>query len=174
MQRPHHPRRVERGFTLVEFMVVVVITGILIGFTYSGFTGMLARYRCQGAMNRIAQVFKLAQMKAIEQSVDYILILNAGNETLSVIFDHDDNTTTAPVLFEQIDLAQEYRGIDMLASSSCNGTRFNYRGMPRTATGALGNCTIRLNPTNKPTELGNVTISSMGRIQVATPDQWKY
>ena len=53
MQRPQHPRRAERGFTLVEAMVVVAIVGILIGFTYSGFTGVLARYRCQGAMNRL-------------------------------------------------------------------------------------------------------------------------
>lgn len=174
MQRPQHPRRAERGFTLVEAMVVVAIVGILIGFTYSGFTGVLARYRCQGAMNRIAQAFKLAQMKAVEQSVVYRILLNTGNETLTITFDHDDCATTAQTLFDQINFAQEYPGVDVLASSNCNGTRFNYRGIPKTATGFAGNCTVRLTPTNKPAEQGNVTISTMGRIQVVTPDQWKY
>lgn len=168
-------RRNERGFTLVEAMVVVAIAGILIGVTYSGFTGMLARYRCHGALNRVAQVFKLAQMKAIEQSVRYFVTLGAGNETLVVTFDNDDSNSTAAVVFDQIDLQREYPGIDVVAGSSCSGFYFDFRGRPRSAfSNSMFPCSVKLTPGGASTEQGNVTISSMGRIQVATPDKWKY
>jgi Tfp pilus assembly protein FimT len=153
---------------------VIAIVGILIGFSYAGYTGMLARYRCQGALHRVAQLFKLAQMKAVEQSVRYYISLGAGNETLAITFDHDDDATTARTSFDQIDLAQQYPGVDIVTPNSCNGIYFDSRGMPKTASGGQGMCTVRLTPRNKPTEMGNVTISSMGRIQVVTPETWKY
>ena len=175
MQRPFPPLRDERGFTLVEVIMVILIAGILIGFSYAGFSGMLARYRCQGALNRVAQSFKLAQMKAIEQNVNYIIHLNAADGNLTILFDPDDDTTTDNNrVFDQVMFEQEYEGVDILASSNCNGTRFNFRGIPKTATGLSGNCTVRLTPKNKASEQGNVTISTMGRIQVVTPDKWKY
>jgi prepilin-type N-terminal cleavage/methylation domain-containing protein len=174
MLRPFHPLRGERGFTLVEVIVVVVIAGILVGLSYSGFSGMLARYRCQGALNRVAQAFKLAQMKAKEQSVRYYVNLGDTNDTLTITFDNDDCATSAATTFAQINLAREYPATDIVTPNTCNGIHFNPRGMPKTALGGLGNCSVRLTPRNKPTEMGNVTVSSMGRIQVATPDKWKY
>jgi prepilin-type N-terminal cleavage/methylation domain-containing protein len=175
MPRPRRPLPGERGFTLVELIVVIVIAGILIGFGYSGFSGMLGRYRCQGALNRVAQLFKLAQMKAVEQSTNYILHLSATDGNLTFVFDPDNNATTNNnKVFDQVMFEREYSGVDIRTSSNCNGTRFNFRGLPKTATGAAGNCTVKLSPKNKPGEEGNVTISTMGRIQVATPDKWKY
>jgi len=175
MLRPFHLRRNERGFTLVEVVVVVAIAGILIGFGYAGFTGMLARYRCQGAVNRISQVLKLAQMKAIEQSVRYTVNVGTGGDNVTITFDNDDCATTAAVLFDQINLAREYPGVDILASTTCVPFYFDYRGMPKLVfSNAIAPCSVRLIPRGKPTEQGNVTISSVGRIQVATPDKWKH
>jgi prepilin-type N-terminal cleavage/methylation domain-containing protein len=174
MPHQRHPRLNEQGFTLVEVMVVVVIAGILIGFGYSGFTGVLNRYRCQGALNRVAQVFKLTQMKSIEQSVRYFVTLGAGNETLTVTFDNDDCATTAAVLFDQVNLQREYPGINV-TSSNCSGFYFDFRGRPRSAfNNSMFPCSVKLTPNGKPAEEGNVTISSLGRVQVVTPVKWKH
>jgi|WetSurSiteA1Bulk_404760.scaffolds.fasta_scaffold12459_2 prepilin-type N-terminal cleavage/methylation domain-containing protein len=174
MQRPVRLLHADEGFTLVELIVVVVIAGILIGFSYSGFSGMLARYRCHGAINRISQEFKLAQMKAIEQNSRYYVTLGAGNDTLTIFRTSGcSNATVLDPPFEKLSLKKEYPGIDVV-SSSCSGIYFNCRGIPKTALGGSGACTVKLNPANKPAEQGNVTISWMGRIQVATPDSWKY
>jgi prepilin-type N-terminal cleavage/methylation domain-containing protein len=176
MLRLFHLRRNERGFTLVELMVVVAIAAILIGFTYAGFTGMLNRYRCQGAVNRIAQVLKLAQMKAIEQSVRYVVNVGIGNDNVTITFDNDDCATTVPVLFDRINLAREYPGINITSGTTCNVPfYFDYRGIPKiVATNAIGACSVQLVPRDKPTEQGSVTISSVGRIIIATPDEWKH
>jgi len=154
--------------------MVIVIAGILIGFGYAGFSGMLARYRCQGALTRVAQAFKLAQMKAMEQSVRYYVSLGDTNDTLTITFDHDDCATSNATSFEQIKLAEEYRGVDIVTPNSCNGIYFDSRGMPKTGSGGQGMCTVRLTPKNKPADMGNVTVSNMGRIQVVTPEAWKY
>jgi prepilin-type N-terminal cleavage/methylation domain-containing protein len=173
MQQKQCHRNAERGFTLVEAMVVVAIAGILVGFGYAGFTKVLERQRYQGAVNRIAQVLKLAQMKAVEKHTSYFVRLNAANETLSITRDQDDNVSTSGVQsFEQINLGQEYRGIDVSQGANF---RFDSRGMPRNpANNGWTAATIKLHPLNQAGDQGNVTISSMGRIRVALPEKWKY
>jgi prepilin-type N-terminal cleavage/methylation domain-containing protein len=167
--------RNERGFTMVELIIVMVIAGVLVGAGYAGFSGVMARYRCQGAINRVAQVLKLAQMKAVEQGANYFITLNTTNDTLTINMDPDGDPTTLTVaLFEQINFAQEYPGINLVSG---NNFRFNSRGIPKNPSptdNGPGNTTFRLSPRNRPTEQGNVTIDVLGRIRVATPEKWKY
>ena len=172
MQRRPLSNHGESGFTLVEIMVIVAIAALMIGFTYTGFSGTLERQRSQAALKRINWVLKQAQMQAIEKHTNCAVRVNAGNDTIQVFLDtfpgtgpnlaFDGNDT----LIESINIAQEFQGVDI--SQGCN-FRFNSRGFPK---GAFAS--IRLNPEDSSLEDGNITISSMGSINVEMPETWKY
>jgi len=173
MRRHPSPKHGEGGFTLVELMVIIAIVAIMLGFGYTGFTGTLERQRSQAALKRISWLLKQAQMQAIEKSTNCAVRVNAGNDTMQVFLDtfpgagpnltFDGNDT----LIESIDLAKEYPGVKVSQGGSF---RFNSRGFPKG--GAFPS--IKLTPKNTSLEDGNITISSMGSINVKMPESWKY
>lgn len=174
MRRHPSPKHGEGGFTLVELMVIIAIAAILVGVGYTGFTGTLERQRSQAALKRISWLLKQAQMQAIEKSANCAVRVNAGNDTIQVFLDtfpgsgpnltFDGNDT----LIESVDLAKEYPGVKI--SQGCN-FRFNSRGFLKKGDPFPS---IKLSPKNTSLEDGNITISSMGSINVAMPESWKY
>ena len=169
MQRPTFLQSGNQGFTLVEAMVIVAIVATLIGFSYTGFSGVLQRQRCQAALQKVALLLKQAQMQAVEKHIPCSVTLGTGNKTIQTFLDHDhdlildvgDNDT----LLEQINIAQEYRGVDVISGAQFY---FSTRGIPK---GTYPKIKLRCQNTSGPD--GNVTVSSMGRVSIAMPDNWQ-
>ena len=141
-------------------MVVVAIVGLLIGFSYAGFSGILQRQRCQAAAQKIVWVLKQAQMQAVEKHIH----LNV--KVLAVDDDNVTIETDSGTVIEKVKIAKEFKGVDIIS-----GAQFYYstRGIPK---GTFPKIKLRCQNTAGPD--GNVTVSSMGRVTIATPDKWQY
>jgi prepilin-type N-terminal cleavage/methylation domain-containing protein len=173
MQRPTFLHSNSGGFTLVEAMVVVAIVAALIGFSYTGFSGVLQRQRCQAAAEKIAWVLKQAQIQAVEKHTPCAVTLGTGNGTIQTFLDHDHNlildVDDNDTQLEKLNIVQEYRGVGITSSTRGAHFYFSSRGIPR---GTLPD--IRLSCQNTPGSNGDVTVSMMGRVTIATPNNWQY
>ena len=167
MQQPTFLPSDNKGFTLVEAMVMVAIVATLIGFSYTGFSGVLQRQRCQAAAKKIAWLLKQAQMQAVEKHSRCAVILDTGNKTLQTFLDRDNDLTLGgnDTLLEQVNIAQEFKGVDIIS-----GARFYFstKGIPK---GTYPNIQLSCQNTSGPN--GSVTVSSMGRVTIAIPDTWQ-
>lgn len=140
-------------------MVVVAIVGLLIGFSYTGFSGTLQRQRCQAAAQKIVWMLKQAQMQAMEKHIHLNVRVLADDDNVTIQTDDD-------TVIEKVIIAKEFKGVDIISEAQFY---FNTRGIPR---GTLPKIKLRCQNTAGPD--GNVTVSSMGRITIATPDKWQY
>jgi prepilin-type N-terminal cleavage/methylation domain-containing protein len=59
----------ERGFTLIELAITVLVLGILIGFSVPAFGRLSASYQLHGASENIAGQLRLAREKALATGV---------------------------------------------------------------------------------------------------------
>ena len=60
----------ERGFSLVELAIVLVVMGLLLTFSIPGFRGLSSTYQLRGATENIAGQLRLARAKAIATGVE--------------------------------------------------------------------------------------------------------
>ena len=67
----------ERGFSLVELAIVLVVMGLLFAFSVPGFKRISSTFQLRGATENVAGQLRLAREKAIATGVDQpIHILN--------------------------------------------------------------------------------------------------
>lgn len=65
-----------RGFTLIEILVVMTIIGITIGFTMLAFGDFGAKRRIETEAEQLQQIFRVAQQQAILESATFGLRIN--------------------------------------------------------------------------------------------------
>ena len=68
--------RDKRGVTLLELMVVLAITGVMIGIAVPSYYSMLPHLRIKGASRDVAEALQIARMKAVAKNAPYIVQFN--------------------------------------------------------------------------------------------------
>ena len=61
-------RRPQRGFTIIELMVVIVIAGVLLAVALPSFNDMLARRRLEGQANELVTDLSYAKSEAVQRN----------------------------------------------------------------------------------------------------------
>jgi prepilin-type N-terminal cleavage/methylation domain-containing protein len=71
----------ERGFTLVEVLVVIILMGIVLAIASSAWFGVVRSRNVDSATNQVAADLRLAHSKATNRLADYSFVVPAANST---------------------------------------------------------------------------------------------
>lgn len=75
----------EKGFTLIELMIAVVILCILLGLAIPGFSRWVPNYRLRGAARDIYSNFQLAKMTAVKDRARCGVLFDVANARYRVV-----------------------------------------------------------------------------------------
>ena len=70
--------RCERGFTLIETMVAVVVFGLLIGFSIPSYQSYALTQKLRGTSENLVQTINLQRSRAMATSQDVVINFNTG------------------------------------------------------------------------------------------------
>ena len=101
----------QKGFTLIELMVTIAITGILAGITLSAYFSLRPKLRLNGAARQIMGDLMLARMQAVKQNNRFrIIFLN--NHQYQILDDDDNNgADSATEWIATKDIQTNYEGV---------------------------------------------------------------
>ena len=84
MRRFHHAAR-DRGYTLIEMSVVLVIMGILMLVTIGRVDNLLPRYRVRSCVREIASEIRLARASAMTTGMPHYIQYDVPNRTYWIL-----------------------------------------------------------------------------------------
>ena len=150
-----------RGFTLIEAMVVLAIVSIVVGMAYSSFRTPEEKLACR----YIFSTLQLKKMEAVSESADKIVTINAAlmADLVDSTIDEDyEFLTVAPVNLVGGFAYDVTDGIDF--GGGDNVITFTSKGMP--TIGDAGSVYVRsMDDTNK---ICAVTVSLGGMVKMWT------
>lgn len=146
------------GFSLIELLIVIAITGIVAALAVPSYQDMLERNRLKQAAESLAADMRYARTEALKRSTDLKLTLTAG-----WCYGIDDGDTACACgtagdcAIKAVDGSQ-FEGI---ALDGSNDVSFYFRR------GTASNKTVTLSSEHYG---ASVVVSLLGRVRICTPD----
>jgi type IV fimbrial biogenesis protein FimT len=84
----------ERGFTLPEVLITVILLGVLLGIATSTWFGVVESRQVDSATNQLAADLRLASSSATNRLVPYRVILTAGSASYQLVKQSSPAVTT--------------------------------------------------------------------------------
>ncbi len=92
-----------KGFTVIELIVVVILMGILSSIAVFSYRSLFARTRLEETMNQVRAFYGEINRRAVNEGYKYTLQLDRENEELRYISSNASKTDSL-VLREELDL----------------------------------------------------------------------
>ena len=83
MQRSKNAQTSEKGFTLTEMLVTLIIAGILAAITAPSLVGLLNRNQINEAQRQVESAIREAQRQAIRRGRSCSVVINTTSKTIS-------------------------------------------------------------------------------------------
>jgi prepilin-type N-terminal cleavage/methylation domain-containing protein len=120
-----------RGWTLIEVGVVVIIVGILASLALPSFNKMQARNQLRGTMSEVQGAFQEAQRNAIKRGAACTVSVNT---TIDDVSNNKNISSTTPGCVPNPVKILPNSGISFILPTSNTNIAFSYKGNPSTAT----------------------------------------
>ena len=101
------PARRERGFTLMEVMVVAGIIAIAAAVATPGYMSRLPEIRANGAARALLTDLQLARMQAVSENIEYTVTFSTAGNSYNVHRVPDN-----PELVKTVSLSDHFPGIE--------------------------------------------------------------
>ncbi len=172
----HPPHRMQRGFTLIEMLVAIVVMAILAAIAVPSFNSIVISSRLKTYSNDLVAALNLARSEAIKRSGRVVLCksangtacTNAGNWAQGWIVFVDGNNDAAVNAGEVIVAKQGAlsSGFSLTGSANvANYLSFDAQGMPKQTSGSVQSGSFTLCPASPaPSGVGrSIDVSATGR-----------
>ncbi len=84
--------RGDRGFTVLELLITIIILSVLLGIAIPSFSSWLPKYRLRGAARDIYSNLQLAKMTAVKDRAQCGILFNVAGNSYQVISSGDNRT----------------------------------------------------------------------------------
>ena len=137
-QNSHHCSFSQKGFSLIEVLIVCALIGIISAIAVPNMAKMMRSYRLKSAASELSSVMQLVRMTAISQNANSVLTFNTSNQTYSAFSDNgngggtsnDGSQTGTEPTIKTVNISDTYFGEITFATPSFGTTiTFNSQGI---------------------------------------------
>lgn len=163
-------RSIQRGFTLIELVIVLVLAAVLVTLAVPSFQIMLANAQIRTATQALYDGLQLARVEAIRRNERVIFTLGTGSDWTVTV-------ETGPVVLQTRSSSEGTRQATVAVTPG-GATRVTFDSLGRVVANTGGSATIRTLDVDVPTSLiaaadskeQRVTITTGGAVRTCDPN----